>query len=98
MYELNTQEVQIVAAGTLFYITEEWKESQANLTGLVYGTIFGLLGGIGGSGVASLPGTVLGGLAGGTLGYYVGYGISRLDNSLLENNTWYDIRYDYVYY
>lgn len=98
MYDLNTQEVQSVAGGYSVYVTEEWKQTEANGYGAVYGTLGAIVGGIVGGTAASLPGAVLGVLAGGTSGYYFGYGVSRLENSVLENNTWYDINYYVVYY
>lgn len=94
MYELNTQQIQSVAGGYLVYVTEEWKQSEANITGAVFGSYGAILGCFAGS-AGSLAGTALGVLAGGTVGYYIGYGLSRLENRLLENNTWYDSIYIY---
>ncbi|MBS0287476.1 MAG: hypothetical protein JSR17_09275 [Proteobacteria bacterium] len=96
MYELTTKETRAVAGATLYYVTEEWKHEQAQINGYFISALCGFIGGTFGA-VSTMPilGAAVGATIGMTLGYNLGYGMSRLENSDLENNAWYDISYTY---
>jgi len=90
MQELSGQQLNLVSGGRWVFVTPEWKHSEAQITGTIFGVLgasFGALALCAEVSAITLSVPVVLGLA----AYGAGYGLSRLENCFLENYTWYDI-------
>ncbi len=103
MIELTAAQILSVSGGYTVYMTEEWKQSDAQEHGIVgggLGAVMGFLLAL--PALDPTPGAmtavvgILGAAVGAVIGYYSGYGLAKFGNSYLENNTWYEMTY-YVY-
>lgn len=93
MHTLSIQDTQQIAGGVQQYVTEDWKSSCANKAGVIAGSLLGVMcfSCCVCVSIGFLPATVSAASAA-IGGYIYTHEMVSYQNSLLKNDTWYDIQ------